>query len=224
MKINYIAQSGFIIETNDGLRLAIDPWISNSLNSIEISQVPKVNYIFVTHDHPDHGLSDAIEISKRDSSIFISSFELANHAHSKGVRDISPGNVGGFYSIEELEVKVVHAEHSSNIGIPVGFMIKVDEKCIYHMGDTGYYAGLEKLAELYPIDILFIPIGSRFTMDPFEASHAVKDLKPKRVIPMHYNTFPQIQQDPYQFKELVEKNESGCKVIVLKPGDTVNVD
>ncbi|RLF89656.1 metal-dependent hydrolase, partial [Thermococci archaeon] len=71
-------------------------------------------------------------------------------------------------------------------------------------------------AELYGIDIALLPIGGHFTMGPLEAAKAVEFLKPKYVIPMHYNTFPPIEKDPEEFKELVGDKS---KVIILKPGE-----
>ncbi|HEC64391.1 MAG TPA: metal-dependent hydrolase, partial [bacterium] len=187
MKIKFIAQSGFIIETKQGL-ITIDLWLDNPLHKLELKDVPKTDYVFITHDHADHDLPTGIELAKRDKSHFISNYDIMKHAQEQGVENIAPGNIGGLYPVGDIEIAQTHAEHSSNIGLPVGFIIKVEGKTLYHMGDTGYFKGLDTLAEFYNIDILFVPIGSRYTMGPKEASLAVADIKPKIVIPMHYNT------------------------------------
>jgi L-ascorbate metabolism protein UlaG (beta-lactamase superfamily) len=72
------------------------------------------------------------------------------------------------------------------------------------------------------LDIAFLPIGDNYTMGPEDALRAVKLLKPKKVVPIHYNTFPLINQDAEAWAEAVEK-ETSAKVIVMKPGDTIQI-
>lgn len=183
MIIHFIAQSGFIIE-NDNKRICIDLWAENPVNPIALEKVPKI----------DHDLQFGMEIAKRDNAIFHSSYDIAIYATENGVQNTEKASIGGYKS-GEIEVVLVHAEHTSNIGIPVEFIIKIGDRVLYHMGDTGYFKGLDFLKEVYKIDTLFVPIGSRYTMGPIEASYAVGDIKPKYVIPMHYNTSPAIKQD-----------------------------
>ncbi len=127
------------------------------------------------------------------------------------------------YKSGEIEVVLTHAEHSSDIGIPVGFIIKIGDRALYHMGDTAYFKGLDFLGELYKPDTLFIPIGSRYTMGPIEASYAVRDLHPAWVIPMHYNTTESIKQDPNVFAELCKESSPGSQVIIFKPGQVKEI-
>lgn len=224
MKIEFIAQSGFIITLDNGKVLTIDAWLSNPVNPKTINDIPKTDYVFITHDHGDHDLKTGIELAKRDDSVFISNYTIMKFTQDQGVNKIAPGNIGGFYEVDsDLEVAQVRADHSSDIGNPVGFLIKSDNKIIYHMGDTGYMSEFKTLGELYEIDILMIPIGSRYTMDPLQASIAVRDLKPKKVIPMHYNTFDKIAQDPDYFKGLVEKLDIATEVLIMEPGDVQNI-
>lgn len=218
MNIHFIAQSGFIIETKEGL-IIIDLWLDNPLHKLELKDVPKTDYVFITHDHADHDLPTGIELAKRDKSHFISNYDIMRHVQEQGVENIAPGNIGGEYSVGDISIVQTHAEHTSNIGIPVGFIIKVEGKTIYHMGDTGYFKGLDTLAELHPIDLLFVPIGSRYTMGPKEASLAVKDLNPKIVVPIHYNTSEKIKQDPEEFAQMVNQKSPEVKVQILNPGE-----
>ncbi|MDQ6986103.1 MAG: metal-dependent hydrolase [Candidatus Dojkabacteria bacterium] len=221
MHIKFIAQSGFIISLENGQSISIDLWLNNPLMPLELVDVPKMDYVFTTHDHGDHDLTSAIEIAKRDNAWFTSSYGIAKYASEQGVEKVERGNVGGEYSMGDLDVIQTLAFHSSDIGNPVGFIIETNEGTIYHMGDTGYFNELKFYGELYDIDILMVPIGSRYTMDSLQASFATADINPEIVIPMHYNTFPAIQQDPKEFEFQVKERECNAKVKIMKPGDVL---
>ena len=90
-------------------------------------------------------------------------------------------------------------------------------KTIYHAGDTGLFSDMKLIGERHPIDLAFLPIGDNFTMGPEDAAYAAKLLGAKTIVPIHYNTFPPIKQDPNQFIEMLE-NKNG-KV----PGDLENL-
>jgi len=108
------------------------------------------------------------------------------------------------------------------LGTPCGFLIEMDGKKIYHSGDTGLFGDMELIGTLNTIDLALLPIGDNFTMGPEDALEAVKMLKPKAVIPMHYNTWPLIEQDPNQFKASVELATT-TKVIILNPGESTEI-
>ncbi|MER2121912.1 MAG: metal-dependent hydrolase, partial [Solibacillus sp.] len=102
-------------------------------------------------------------------------------------------------------------------GMPAGILFTAEGKTIYHAGDTALFGDMELIGKRHPIDIAFLPIGDNFTMGPEDAAYAVSLLKPKIVVPVHYNTFPPIEQDPADFAKLVE----GSEVQVLQPGEFV---
>ena len=110
--------------------------------------------------------------------------------------------------------------HSCSAGAPVGIIIKGKEATIYHAGDTGVFLDMQLIRELYQPDIALLPIGGHFTMGPIEAAKAVELIKPKVVIPMHYQTFDVISGDPETFRKEVEKRAPNVKVIILKPGES----
>lgn len=222
MKVHFIAQSGFIIEYMNQ-RIAIDIWAKNPVNPVSLDQVPKIDHVFVTHDHGDHDIKFGMEIAKRDNASFHSSYEITYHASKNGVTKWESANIGGPYKSGALEVVLTHAEHSSDTGIAVGFIIKISDRTLYHMGDTAYFKGLDFLGELYKPDTLFIPIGSRYTMGPVEASYAVRDVRPKWVIPMHYNTAESIKQDPNVFLALCKEKCRNSQVIIFKPGEVKEI-
>jgi L-ascorbate metabolism protein UlaG (beta-lactamase superfamily) len=124
------------------------------------------------------------------------------------------GNVGGTAKAGDLEFIFTHADHSSTAGPPLGFVIKMPTMTLYHAGDTGLFYGMKLIGELYDPDIAFLPIGSLFTMGPKEAVKALQLLECKKVVPMHFKTFPALIQDTKEFKELAGPMVDVCD---LKP-------
>jgi L-ascorbate metabolism protein UlaG (beta-lactamase superfamily) len=124
-------------------------------------------------------------------------------------------------------VKLTIAHHGSALpdgsygGTPCGFLLTIDGKKIYHACDTGLFYDMKLIGE-EGIDLAILPIGDNFTMGPDDALRAVKPIQPKRVVPIHYNTFDVIKQDPNAWAARVEK-ETPAKVTVMKPGDTITV-
>ncbi len=135
--------------------------------------------------------------------------------------------MGGPMHLDFASVKFVQAWHSSSVvendtiiytGTPVGVILKMGGKTIYHAGDTGIFYDMQVIGELNDIDIAILPIGGRFTMDVKEAALAAKWLNPGMVIPMHYNSFKAIEQDPKEFEDQIKK-EGGIECVVIKAGE-----
>ena len=106
-------------------------------------------------------------------------------------------------------------------GSPTGILVNIGGKTIYHAGDTGLFLDMQLIGEMNPIDLALLPIGDNFTMGPVDAAKAVDFLKPKKVVPMHYNTFDIIKQDPQQFVDLLRGKPVEC--IVMNSGDTIEL-
>ncbi|HEY3360681.1 MAG TPA: metal-dependent hydrolase, partial [Methanosarcina sp.] len=185
--------------------------------------------IAVTHGHRDH-LGDTIEIGKRTGCRIISVHEVANYIKSKGVFAEGMGKGGTIY-VEGIKLTMTEALHSSSIdasgfsfdgGSPAGFIIRVNGHSIYHAGDTGIFGDMQLIGELYKPEVALIPIGDRFTMGIKEATKAVELIKPEIVIPMHYNTFDVISQNPEEFKRAVEAKVD-TKVVIMKPGESIKL-
>jgi L-ascorbate metabolism protein UlaG (beta-lactamase superfamily) len=220
--IKYLGHSFFEV-TITGLdrsvkTLLVDPWVENPLSPVKLRDYEgrKVDYILVTHDHGDH-IGDAIKLAKMTGATVVSVYEIAEYASQEGVKSIG-GNIGGLLRIPDLEVVLTPATHSSSRGVPVGFYVKGLDMSFYHAGDTGLFCEMELIGEIYSPEVVMLPIGGHFTMSVREAVKAVELIKPKIVIPMHYNTFPVIQADPVLFKKLVEEKVK-TRVVVLKPGE-----
>lgn len=221
--IRYLGHSFFELTLTglDGQQktVLIDPWVENPLSPVKLKDYEgrKVNYIVVTHDHGDH-LGNAIELARITRASIVGIYEIATYAEEQGVRGIG-GNIGGALKIPDLEIVLTPATHSSQRGAPIGVVVAGKDLKLYHAGDTGLFAEMTLIHEFYDPDVALLPIGGHFTMGVREAVKAVEMIKPKVTIPMHYNTFPLIQADPYEFKRLVEER-TATRVIVLKPGES----
>ena len=224
MQVIYLGHSAFHIIA-PGLNALIDPYLSNNpMTTHKPEDFTGINYIFVTHGHGDH-LGDTIAVAKANDATVIANAEICDYLSRKGVK-CHPMHIGGSFVFHFGAVKLTPALHGSAItegdqriegGNPCGFLIEVDGKHIYHAGDTGLSKDMELLSE-DQVDLALLPIGGNYTMDIYDAARAVRMIKPIRVVPMHYNTFPHIQADPLEFINLV--NEA-AQVLILKPGDVV---
>ncbi len=207
-------------------RILIDPFISqNPLCPVKLEEVEPPDLILVTHGHSDH-LGDAIEIAKKTNATVVAIHEIAVYAQLKGA--IAEGmNIGGSIKTKGIKIYMTEAKHSSSIenitgGHAAGFIFELEGKHIYHAGDTGIFRDMKLIGKLFDIYLALLPIGDRYTMGIEHAALATEMIKPKYVIPMHYNTFPVIKQNPEEFKKLAEE-ESDAKVIILKPGEVVEI-
>lgn len=208
MEITYHGHSVIAVVLNDGTRLLFDPYISqNPLTDLSVDEV-KANYILVTHGHDDH-IGDMLEIARNNDATIISVAEICKYAARKGIQKTHGMNIGGGWNFPFGRVTFTHAQHSSGyeedgqmiyMGEPAGILLQTEGKTIYHAGDTADYSDLSLLAR-YNIDLAFLPIGDNFTMGPADAVRAAKRLQAKKVVPIHYNTFPLIKQDPQKFIE-----------------------
>lgn len=226
MKISYHGHSVVQINTN-GKTILIDPFITgNTLTDLKAEEV-KADVIILTHGHNDH-VGDTVAIAKRCGALVIANADLTTYLSWQGV-ETHGMNIGGAYQFDFGTVKFTQAFHGSGYatqnkeiiycGMPTGVLFSNEGKTIYHAGDTGLFSDMKLIGERHPIDLAFLPIGDNFTMGPEDAAYAAKLLKAKTVVPIHYNTFPPIKQDPYQFIELLE----GQNGHVLKPGEAIEI-
>ena len=222
MKVTYLGHASFKIES-DGKTVYVDPWLNGPTSPIKVTDVEKADLVLVTHDHGDHGYQEAIEICKKTGAYFIAINELAIQAKSESLENVHTLNIGGSVDVDGVRVTLVQAFHSCGIGVPTGFIVKFPSGSFYHPGDTGLFATMGLFGELYSIDVFMAPIGSYYVMDIHQAAVATKLLKPKVVIPMHYDTFPAIKADPKEFEKLVNEKSPGTKVKIVAPGESVDI-
>lgn len=213
------------VELSDGKHtVLIDPFLTGNPKAACSCEDTNPGWILVTHGHGDH-IGDAIKIAKRAGSTIVGTFELTNLCARQGA-DIHPMHIGGRFNFDFGSVKLTIAHHGSGYGEdasiytgpPVGFLVTIGGKTVYHSGDTGLFYDMKLIGEMNRIDLAFLPIGDNFTMGIEDALKAVEFLQPKKVVPMHYSTFPVIEASPEDFAAKV----SGAVAAVLKPGDAID--
>ena len=222
MTLKYFGHSAFQIITDGGISILIDPFITGNPFATTKAEELKADFIIVTHAHGDH-LGDTQVIADKKDTTIICVPELAWILQEEGYKTHEL-QIGGSYSFSFGDVRFVKAEHGSATpdgryaGLAAGAIISTGGKTIYHAGDTGLFQDMKLLGELNPIDLACLPIGGNFTMDPQDALLAAQWLKAPHVLPIHYNTFPVIEQDPALF--VTELKSLGMEGVPLQPGQS----
>lgn len=221
MKITYVGHSAFILEEGD-FKAIIDPFISgNPMTKFKVKDITGLTHIFVTHGHSDH-IGDTVELAKSNDALVITNAEISDYLRGLGLNTHAM-HIGGRHKFDFGTVKLTPALHGSGIstdkgkvdgGNPCGFVIQVNNQKVYHAGDTGLTMDM-KLLECEDIDVAIVPIGGNYTMDIDDAVKAIEFIKPKKAIPMHFDTFPVIKADTNEFRE---KNKV-CDTIILASGE-----
>lgn len=220
MKITYLGHSAFEIETKNG-KILIDPFLVLSPEY----KADNITDIFVTHAHADH-LGSSIEIAKKTDATITAVFELANYCSEQGA-NTNGINLGAWITYPWGRVVAVPAFHSSSIdckysgGCPCGFVFEIEDKIIYHAGDTALTGEMKTICELYKPEIAMLPIGGLYTMDLEHAVKAAEWLGADKIIPMHYNTFDAIKVNVKDFETKIF--ELGKSSLVMGIGETFNL-
>ncbi len=204
--------------------LLVDPFLTG--NPLAAAQPDLLNptAILISHGHGDH-VGDGLEIAKRTGALVISNFEICNWFQTQGHDNVHPQHIGGGFHYPFGYLKLTIAHHGSALpdgsygGNPCGFLLTTEGKRIYLACDTGLFYDMTLIGE-EGLDLAMVPIGDNFTMGPEDALRAVKLLRPRRVVPYHYNTFDVIRQDPDAWAERV-RAETEAEPVVLKPGESL---
>lgn len=217
-KVKWLGHAACQITTAGGRVILIDPWITgNPCCPIKKDDIGKIDAILVTHDHFDHLGTDIPELVRATGAVVIAQPELASALQKAGVgaENIINGigmNIGGQVEAAGVKVIMTQAFHSGTAGNAVGYIVVLEDgKTVYHAGDTGIFASMELLGKIYHIDLALLPIGSVFVMDPLQAAYSLTLLKPDKVIPIHYATFPVLVQDADEFIKLAGEKAPRCK-------------
>jgi L-ascorbate metabolism protein UlaG (beta-lactamase superfamily) len=226
MKISYHGHSVVQIQTN-GKTILIDPFINgNQLTDLKVEEI-RPDVIILSHGHNDH-VGDTVELAKKNNALVVANHELSTYLGWQGVNTHGM-HIGGAHQFEFGKIKLTQAFHGSSYetenneliycGMPAGILFMNEGKTIYHAGDTGLFSDMKLIGERHPIDLAFLPIGDNFTMGPEDAAYAAKLLNAKTVVPIHFNTFPPIKQDPFKFIELLEDKNGK----VLQPSEAIEI-
>jgi len=224
-RLTWYGHSAFCLNVGDD-NILIDPFITDNAFAPVTADEVQADYILITHGHGDH-VGDAVSIAQRTEALVISNFEICNWLQAQGVERTHPQHIGGGYPHPFGYLKLTIAHHGSSLpdgsygGNPAGLLLTVEDKHLYFAGDTGLFYSMRLIGE-EGLDLAILPIGDNFTMGPDDALRAVQLLEPKMVIPIHYDTFEVIKQDPNAWAEQVQR-ETSAQAIVLNPGDQIAI-
>jgi L-ascorbate metabolism protein UlaG (beta-lactamase superfamily) len=225
-RLCWLGHAALLLES-DGQHVLIDPFLTgNPAAAAKAGDVP-ANFILVSHGHGDH-LGDTVAVAKRTGATVIANYEMSEWLKKQGVEKVHGQQHGGGFNHPFGRVKLTLAFHGSALpdgsygGNPCGFLITFkDGTRVYDAADTGLFGDMRLIGD-EGLDLAVVPIGDNYTMGPDDALRAVQLLHPRKVLPIHYNTWPLIAQDAPAWAERVRR-ETQTEPVVLKPGEWMTV-
>ena len=227
MNVTYLGHSCFLLNIN-GIKVLIDPFITYNELAKDINKDDiTCDFILLTHGHMDH-MADAEFLAKKNNATIVAIFEIAEWFKAKGIENLVHMNIGGKAALPFGLVKMVTAVHSSVLpdgtygGNPAGFVVQTDDKTIYFAGDTALTYDMKIISERFgKVDVAFLPIGDRLTMDIEDAMIAASWVNAEKIIGMHYDTFPNIQLDKEHARQVAQ--QAGKDLVLLAIGETTTI-
>lgn len=225
-EITYYGHSSFLL-TIGKTNILFDPYITpnEKAGHIDIDAIA-ADYILVTHGHSDH-VADVESIAKRNDATVVANFEVATWFENKGIEKVHPMNHGGSKLFDFGKVKFVNAVHSSTLpdgspgGNPGGYVVQSENQTFYFAGDTALTYDMKLIGEEFSVDFAFMPIGDNFTMGINDAVRAAEFVGTRKIIGMHYDTFPYIEIDQTAAKKAADK--AGLELIMLNIGENITL-
>lgn len=233
--VTYLGHSAVLVETVNGKRIVIDPWLDGNPSCPEAFKDPgRIDYICCTHGHSDHAGS-ALILAKSTGATVFAAWELCSIFVGEGLPESSVQrmNIGGTVRTAEIGVTLTPALHSSSYdladgssvyaGAAAGVVLHLPGGAIYHAGDTALFSDLHLVGRFHRPTLAFLPIGDRLTMGPREAAAAAAMIQPKTVIPIHHSTFPGLTGRPEEFSSALQKEAPEIRCEILAPGQSFDV-
>ena len=230
-KFTYLGHATVRCDLPGGEVVLIDPWVmGNPVCPDAAKSFDRLDAMLITHAHFDH-MGDAVELALRHKPRrVIANYEICTWLASKGVENCSGMNLGGSQDVLGLQVTMVRADHSSGIsdgdralygGLAAGYIVKLPGGyTFYHSGDTALFSDMQLFCEIYRPELAFLPVGDLFTMDPQQAARACRYLGVRKVIPIHWGTFPALTGTPQKLAKALEDLGINTEMIKLKPGES----
>lgn len=225
LKLTWYGHATLGLETG-GYRVLVDPFFTGNPAASTSADKVMADFILISHGHGDH-VGDAEAIARRTGALVISNAEIADWFSKKGIKSHGQ-HLGGGYTHPFGYLKLTFAIHGSGLpdgsygGNPAGFLLTTHEgEKVYLAQDTGLFGDMKLIGD-EGLDLAVLPIGDNYTMGPDDALRAVLLLRPKRVVPIHYNTFGLIAQDPIAWAQRVQA-QAGVQVSLLKPGQSLSI-
>jgi L-ascorbate metabolism protein UlaG (beta-lactamase superfamily) len=225
-RVRWLGHACLLVES-DGQGILIDPFLTGNPKAAATAAEVSPQFILVSHGHGDH-LGDTVSIARRTGATVIANYEMSEWLQKQGLSKVHGMQHGGGHAFAFGRVKLTLAFHGSALpdgsygGNPCGFLLYLkDGKKIYDAADTGLFGDMRLIGE-EGIDLAILPIGDNYTMGPDDALRAVQLIQPKKVLPIHYNTFDLIAQDAHAWGARV-RQETQAQPVLLKPGEELDV-
>jgi L-ascorbate metabolism protein UlaG (beta-lactamase superfamily) len=232
-KLTWLGHSTFVLETPGGKRVLFDPFLTgNPVVPEGMSDPGPIDVMLVSHGHGDH-TADVVRLaSEKHPKAVVGKVELMGWFEGQGVQNTIGINTGGSTEVEGLRVTLTHAQHSSSVISPEGAIVYTGEPCgfviqlengykVYFAGDTSVFSDMALIGELDEPDFAILPIGDFYTMGPVAAAKAVELLRVRRVLGMHYGTFPVLVGTPAELRDACSARGLDVTVEELQPGGTL---
>lgn len=230
-KLSFFGHSAFRIVTEQDLKMWIDPWLDNPQATGKPDSMD-ADLILITHAHEDH-IGNCLAMARSSATEVIAIHEIQQYLLIKGLPNVTGMNIGGTYVTKGVAITMVPAFHSSSIqegdeilygGEPAGFVIRLENGLVlYHAGDTGLFGDMALIGGIYRPEIAMVPIGNHYTMGPREAACACKFLRAKKVVPMHYGSFPALTGTVDEFSKELASQQVDTQLVELKPGESMSL-
>ena len=226
IEITWLGHGTYQFRLESGEVILVDPWVEGNPKYPAGHTIDRVDAILVSHGHFDH-IHDVLPLAAKFSPQIVAIYETAHWLESKGAKNVVGMNKGGTTTVGPIAVTMTTAVHSCGIlddgkiiygGEAAGYVVRFpDRRAAYCAGDTNVFSDMQLIQRLYHPELALLPIGDFYTMGPKEAALACRMLSPKKVIPLHFGTFPPLTGRPEQLADLI-RDLSGTEVWPLQPG------